>query len=270
MVKILVQDQPDLQGVAMTVYGRFAEIYAQGQYPTLSQAVAEILPSLISRYNITLNEPIHLLDVACGEGSFAVEMARTGWKVTGVDQSEEMLRLAHHRAKQSKLQINFIKQDMRYLDYSNEFDMATCWYDSLNYMITNDDLQSTFNNISRALKPGGWFLFDMNTIYGLAVKWQKQPCYVQQETAELVELHRTSYDFEKRLACIKITWFVKVSEVWEKFEEKHTERAFSIQEIEDCLEYAGLEVIDKLGSLDPIAPVTATSGRAWFLTRKPD
>lgn len=254
----------------MTVYGRFAEVYAQGQYPTLSQAVAELLPSIILRYKIPASGMINLLDVACGEGSFAVEMAKNGWKVTGVDQSEEMLRLAHHRAKQNGLQIDFVKQDMRYLDYTNVFDIATCWYDSLNYMITNDDLQSTFNNIARALKPGGWFLFDMNTTYGLAVKWQKQPCYVQQETAELLELHRTHYDYEKRLACVKITWFVKVSEVWEKYEEKHTERAFSFQEIEDSLEYAGLEVVDKLGSLDPITPVTATSSRVWFLTRKAD
>lgn len=254
----------------MTVYGRFAEIYARGQYPTLSQAVAEILPSLMATYNIPLVKSTRLLDVACGEGSFAIEMAKQGWNVTGVDQSEEMLRLARHRAKESKQKIDYLKQDMRYIDFNNEFDMVTCWYDSLNYMITNDDLQSSFNNIARALKPSGWFLFDMNTIYGLAVRWQQRNCYVQQETSDLLELHRTSYDFEKRLAAVKITWFVKVSEVWEKYEERHVERAFSLQEIEDCLNYAGLEVIDKLGNLDPVGPVTSNSSRVWYLTRKPD
>lgn len=252
----------------MTVYDRFAEIYAKGEYPNLSQAVAEILPSLMNRYEIPAEGTRKLLDVACGEGSFAVEMAKKGWKVTGVDQSEEMLRLAHHRANQIKQDINFQQQDMRFIDYSNEFDMVTCWFDSLNYMITRNDLQSTLNNIARALKPDGWFLFDMNTTYALAVKWQKNRCYVQQETPELLELHRTSYDFEKQLACMKITWFVKVGEVWEKYEEKHTERAFPLNVIEDCLEYAGLHVVDKLGSLDPIAPVSPYSGRAWFLTQK--
>ena len=127
----------------MTVYDRFAEIYAKGEYPNLSQAVAEILPSLMTQYEIPTDGSRKLLDVACGEGSFAVEMAKKGWKVTGVDQSEEMLRLAIHRASTSKQDITFQKLDMRFIDYTNEFDIATCWFDSLNYMVTKDDLQST-------------------------------------------------------------------------------------------------------------------------------
>lgn len=250
----------------MSVYDRFAEVYAQGQYPTLSQAVAEFLPSIIKRYKMP--DSGKLLDVACGEGSFAIDMVSRGWKVTGVDLSDEMLRLANHRATQAKAKVEFLKQDMRYLDFSGKFDLATCWFDSLNYLTTNDDLQSAINNIARALKPGGWFLFDMNTTYGLAVKWQKVRCYVEQETPDLLELHRTSYDFEHNLACVKITWFVRVGDKWEKFEEQHTVRAFAIHEIETCLSYAGLRVVDKFGSLDPLTPLSSNSNRVWFLTQK--
>jgi ubiquinone/menaquinone biosynthesis C-methylase UbiE len=250
----------------MSLYNDFASVYAKGDYPTLSQAVAEILPKILEKYKIAENGL--LLDVACGEGSFALSMHEKGWKVTGIDQSDEMLRLARHRAQQSKVEIGFIKQDMRFLDFDEEFDIATCWFDSLNYMLTADDLQSTLNNISRALKPGGWFLFDMNTTYGLAVKWQKVRCYVQQETPDLLELHRTSYDFENHKACLKITWFVRDGNSWEKFEEKHTERAFSIQEIEKCLHYSGLKVIGKFGNLNDLTPLTPSSNRVWFVTQK--
>ena len=121
-----------------------------------------------------------------------------GWQVTGIDQSEEMLRLARHRAQQSQETSIFSNRICVSWILTREFDLATCWFDSLNYMLTTDDLQSTFNNIARALKPGGWFLFDMNTTYGLAVQWQEEKCYVQQETPDLLELHRTSYDFEKQ------------------------------------------------------------------------
>lgn len=252
----------------MKLYDMFARVYASGEYPNLSQTMAAILPAVMKQYKIPTNGSKNLLDVACGEGSFCVEMAKKGWAVTGVDQSEEMLRLANHRAKKEKVKVNFQNQDMRFIDYNNEFDLATCWFDSLNYLISNNDLQSAFNNISRSLKPNGWFLFDMNTIYGLAVDWQRNRCYVQQETKDLLELHRTSYDFEKNLGCVKITWFVRVDDKWEKFEEKHVERGFSISEIESCLGYAGLHVVDKMSSLDPIIPLAHNSGRAWFLARK--
>ncbi len=252
----------------MALYNDFAQVYAKGDYPTLSQAVAEILPNVLKEYKIPLKGK--LLDVACGEGSFALAMTKTGWEVTGIDQSEEMLRLARHRAQQAQLNIQFIKHDMRFLDFTDEFDLATCWFDSLNYMLTKDDLQSTFNNIARALKPGGWFIFDMNTTYGLAVEWQKEKCYVRQETPDLLELHRTDYDFENNKACVTITWFVREGEVWQKFEEKHVERAFPIEEIEDCLEYAGFKVVGKFGSIRHQKPLQSDNNRVWFLTHYQD
>lgn len=252
----------------MKVYDSFARVYASGNYPNLSLAMVDILPMVMKQYNINANGTRRLLDVACGEGTFCVEMAKKGWSVTGVDQSEEMLRLASHRAEQENVKVDFASQDMRFIDYSNEFDLATCWFDSLNYLLTNSDLQSAFNSIYRALKPNSWFLFDMNTIFGLAVEWQKNRCYVQQESADLLELHRTHFDFEKNLGCITITWFVKSGEHWEKFEEKHVERGFSITEIETCLQYAGFHVVDIVSSLNPITPLSKSSGRAWFLAHK--
>ncbi len=247
----------------MSLYNEFAQVYAKGDYPTLSQAVAEILPTIFKEYKIP--NPGRLLDVACGEGSFALAMTKSGWQVTGIDQSDEMLRLAKHRAHQAKMDIHFVKQDMRFLDFNDQFDLATCWFDSLNYMLTKDDLQSTFNNIARALKPGGWFVFDMNTTYGLAVQWQKERCYVQQETPDLLELHRTSYDFENHKATLKITWFIREGEIWQKFEEEHVERAFSLQEIEECLQYAGFNTIYKFGSIRHQKPLQPDSNRVWFL-----
>lgn len=252
----------------MKVYDSFARVYASGNYPNLSLAMVDILPKVLKKYKISSNGSKNLLDVACGEGTFCVEMSKKGWSVTGVDQSDEMLRLARHRAEKESAKVVLSKQDMRFIDYTNEFDIATCWFDSLNYLITDGDLQSAFNNIYRSLKPNGWFLFDMNTIYGLAVEWQKNRCSVQQETSELLELHRTNFDFEKNLGCITITWFIKAGEMWEKYEERHVERGYSISEIESCLQYAGFHVVDKFSSLNPITPLKNTSGRAWFLAHK--
>ncbi len=105
----------------MKTYDRFAKIYAESHYPNLSQSVADIFPTVMQEYKIPSNGSKKLLDVACGEGSFAVAMANKGWNVTGIDQSEEMLRLAKHRASQTKVKINFLNQDMRFIlsQYAN-------------------------------------------------------------------------------------------------------------------------------------------------------
>lgn len=250
----------------MAVYNHFAEVYAQGKYPTLSQAIAEILPGILNQFDIPSKG--RLLDIACGEGSFAIEMAKKGWEVTGIDQSEEMLRLARHRSSEEHLQVYFLQQDMRCLVMDKPFELATCWFDSLNYLLTNEDLQKTFQNIADSLQPGGWFIFDMNTIYGLAVNWQKQNCYVQQETDDLLELHRTSYDYESRKATIKITWFVRSDEIWQKFEETHHEKGYTINEIKNALEKSRFSIEGCYGSLKNMTPLQLESGRVWVIAQK--
>jgi hypothetical protein len=60
---------------------------------------------------------------------------------------------------------------------------------------------------------------------------------------------------------------VREGQIWQKFEEEHLERAFSIQEIVDCLEYAGLWVVNKFGGIRHQRPLQADSNRVWFLTR---
>lgn len=70
------------------MFDRFANVYARGKYPNLSQEMAAILPDIIKQYNIPLNGSRTLLDVACGEGSFAVEMA----KKAGLSQESIFLK----------------------------------------------------------------------------------------------------------------------------------------------------------------------------------
>jgi len=69
----------------MTIYEAFAGLYARGPYPEYSVHMAEMLPTVLKRIGA---RPTSILDVACGEGAFAVKATKMGFSVTGIDLSE--------------------------------------------------------------------------------------------------------------------------------------------------------------------------------------
>lgn len=60
----------------------------------------------------------------CGTGRQAIELAKRGYSVTGVDLSEAMLKRAREKARAAGVEVNFIKADARALPFHNEFDLA--------------------------------------------------------------------------------------------------------------------------------------------------
>jgi 2-polyprenyl-3-methyl-5-hydroxy-6-metoxy-1,4-benzoquinol methylase len=249
----------------MEVYAKFAHLYAEGQYPHYSETMVSLLPPVLERFHAA---PREILDIACGEGTFCIAMAKKGYRITGVDASAAMLEIARTRAAQEKVEVQFLLQDMRTLDIGERYDLVTCWYDSLNYLLEGEDLERTFACTKRVLKPGGLFIFDMNTIYGLSVNWQRSPCSVQQDTATLFEVHRPGYDFEKNVATLRITGFVKERGGWRRIDEEHRERGYSLEEIEQSLDHVGFQHLVCWGDLMEMSEPKADSGRVWFVVKK--
>jgi len=154
---------------------------------------------------------------------------------------------------------------MRDLRFKERFDLVTCWFDSLNYLLEEEDLERTFDGVYRALKKGGFFIFDVNTIYALAVIWQKQNCWIEQDTPELFEVHSANYDFEKNIATMKITGFRKRKKTWVRIDEEHKERGYAIDEIRQCLK---TQEVACLGDIKEMKEGRPDDPRIWFITRK--
>jgi ubiquinone/menaquinone biosynthesis C-methylase UbiE len=247
-------------------YIRFAEVYAGGPYPAYSAHIAEVLPGVLK--NLGISTTGKMLDLACGEGTFAVSMAANGWDVTGVDASFQMLSLARQKAEQSGVSVEFINRDMRHIEFKEQFDLVTCWYDSLNYMLRTNDLRKVFSKVNEALKPGGYFIFDMNTIYHLTVGWQRHINYIQQDTPDLLEVHRNSFDYETQVATVEIICFIRRGEFWERFEEKHQERGYQLEQIHELLDKANFKQVVEYSSLSEQTPVDNDSTRVFLVTRK--
>lgn len=250
----------------MALYDRFAVIYQRGPYIRFSQNLAEsVLPEYLKDMEL---KPKDILDVACGEGTFAIEMSKKGYNLTGIDRSHQMIALARQRALEEDAAVHFLVEDMRSLPYVEAFDLVTCFFDSLNYLLTIQDLSEAFRKAFNALRPGGFYIFDMNTIYGLAVDWMRQETYIQNETEDFVEIHRQSFDYENLVATMEVTVFSRKGEHWSRFDETHRERGYPIADLQFLLSETGFEIIGMYGSLKKRTEVQTNSPRVWFAARK--
>lgn len=115
----------------------------------------------------TLNnaKPRTLLDVCCGTGTVAEMLARIGLTVHGIDLSEPMIEVAQQRAVSTGLPISFEVADASDFHLGRTFDGAYSFFDSLNYLVTPEQVRGAIGCVARHLEPGALFIFDLNTEY---------------------------------------------------------------------------------------------------------
>jgi SAM-dependent methyltransferase len=101
-----------------------------------------------------------VLDLACGAGRHAVEMAARGYNVVGYDLSLAMLARAADEAHDRKQKLNFLHGDMRDMGFEEMFDGIYCWSTSFGYF-DDEKNQLVAQRIHRALRTGGMLLLDL-------------------------------------------------------------------------------------------------------------
>jgi SAM-dependent methyltransferase len=102
-----------------------------------------------------------VLDLPCGVGRHACELARRGFRVTAVDRTEAYLHAAQQQAAQEALQIEFIQEDMRAFQREGEFDVVLNLFTSFGYFIDMEDDHLVMGNFYKSLKPGGVLVMEM-------------------------------------------------------------------------------------------------------------
>lgn len=201
-----------------------------------------------------------ILDVCCGNGHLAARMTQKGFSVTGIDASAEMLRYARINSPES----SFHLQDVRELELNAKFDAAVSTCDSLNHVMTLEDLSEAFANIYRALKPGGQFLFDLNTEEGYHKYWNSQTGgRSEKDNAFIIKL---SYDDKSKQAVFEATMFRLINDLWLRSEARLTQQYYPKDDVINSLNRTGFSNID-FYDVEKDLGIDGT-GRMMFVTRK--
>ncbi|KAB7708708.1 methyltransferase domain-containing protein [Bacillus aerolatus] len=243
-------------------YERFAHVYDF----LMGDAPYEEWMDFFQRHAANLSGK-GVLDLACGTGEFTWRLAEAGWHVTGVDLSDDMLFVAQQKAAAKNLSIPLFQQDMRELEGLESFDAITIFCDSLNYLTEEEDVKRTFQSAEKHLKPGGLFLFDVHSLFKMRHVF-KDGTFTAVD--EVVSYIWNCFDGEKPDSIEhELTFFARdeKADLYERFDELHTQRTFAPGQYETWLQEAGFTNIETTADFTEHPP-GEESQRIFFVCRK--
>jgi SAM-dependent methyltransferase len=140
-----------------SAYDAFAPFYDAFSAASDYERWTEQVLALAARHGV---QGRALLDLACGTGNSFVPFLRRGFEVTACDASTAMLAEAATKAPGAELLV----RDIRELPVLGSFDLITCFDDSLNYLLDEDELGAAFEGMARNLGTAGVAAFDLNSL----------------------------------------------------------------------------------------------------------
>ena len=203
-----------------------------------------------------------VLDLACGTGTVSCLLAERGYQVIATDGSEEMLTQAMLKAAMlEECAPVFLHQAMPKLRLLEPVDAAVSTIDSLNYLTRERDIRETFKRVYQWLKPGGQFIFDVNTPYKL--RRMDQQMYMD-ETEDSFCVWRTFFSERTQICTYQVDLFQEQEDgAWERSFEEHREKAWTMEQLELFLKDAGFAKVTVTGDLT-MRPPKETEDR-WLI-----
>ena len=213
-----------------------------------------------------------VLDLGCGTGTMTERLAGYGYDMIGVDNSEEMLELAMEKKTESGYDILYLLQDMRGFELYGTVRAVVSVCDSVNYITEPDELEEVFRLVNNYLDPKGIFLFDFNTVHKYrdvigdsTIAEDRGVCsfiwdnrYYEKEQINEYDLTLfIAEDFNpmenayvsERTGDLEDTMFSEEEggengSLYRRYTETHYQRGYTLAEIQELLERAGLVFIE--------------------------
>lgn len=245
-------------------YERFASIYDELMQDAPYDLWLDFVIEQLSKYKF---KGISFLDLGCGTGELSVRFSQKGFNVTGVDLSADMLAVARRKTEELGLSIPYYQQDMAELEGLGSFDLIGVFCDSLNYLQSEEQVKRTFSKAAHHLKEDGILFFDVHSIYKINEVFMNQTFTLNGEHLAYIwdsfpGEHPNSIEHE-------LSFFVhdEQSGKYDRFDELHQQRTFSIEQYRDWLEKSGFEIIEITADFTPHSP-KPQSERIFFMAKK--
>jgi SAM-dependent methyltransferase len=211
-------------------YDRFTDGYAHA-------ALVAALTALARDHGLSGHRA---LDVACGTGKSTEPLAEFGYDVSACDISPEMVQRARQRLDGDGCA--FVA-DMRALPDVGAFDLITCLDDSVNYLLSAEDLRRSLRSMAARLRPGGHIVFDANTL-GTYRRGFSSDFVVESGETLFCWRGQTSPDASPGSLCDATleVFYLRDDGAFERLTSTHRQRHHSAQAVREAIAAAGLRL----------------------------
>ncbi|MEO8217083.1 MAG: class I SAM-dependent methyltransferase [Acidobacteriota bacterium] len=238
-------------------YGAFAYAFDEALGRRFFAALSPLLDELIARY--PPSEKTHL-DVACGTGLAVRYFRSKGYSSVGIDASVPMLRVA--RSRGGRLSAG----DMRALPLRRTFSTITCLYDSLNHMLSAEDLTAAFVAVREVMSEESLFFFDVNHPDVYRTVWSLEDPYVSADGTHRLVMD-TVYSSATRQATAHVSGWARVNGQRVEISEQRRQRCYNSREVRRCLRDAGLRPVELI-DFDPFEEGGSRKVKLFFVVQK--
>jgi SAM-dependent methyltransferase len=213
-------------------YDPFAWLYNKHWGDRFLDAALVVFEHLIQD---NLPEKGRILDLCCGTGQLARVLNERGNRIEGIDGSEKMLEYARENAPG----VEFTAGDARNFTTKRKYDAVLCMFDSLNHVMSGEDLSMVFASVDKTLKERGMFLFDLNTEESYNRDWKGTSAIIEEDHVCVIN---SSYMPESKTGIFDATLF-RSDEGWRRIDFKLTQHYYAEAEVRTRLGKAGFREI---------------------------
>ena len=243
-------------------YDVIARVYEQMGETIDYEVWADFVEASFEKYLPT--RPELVLDLACGTGRMTRALAKRGYDMIGVDGSPEMLGEAYAQKTEDD-GILYLCQDMREFELYGTVGAVVCCLDSINYLLSEDDVEKTFRTVHNYLDTDGLFLFDLNTPHKFEAVYGNEAYILEDEDSFLG--WQNEYDRESGICDFYLTLFEEDEDGrYTRSEEHQREKCYTREVVEKLLAESGFETLGFFSAFDFAAP-TETTDR-WYIAAR--